>query len=118
MVGIDGAFIKYSTSGFELRNDVRIPKPTFALVEKLCQLGHVYRQIVSKLESGSFTGLIAQALVGAVKEELKEYLRLVCLLESSIESHRNNGGQFCSTSLSLKRVFVWTRGPLFKLFNH
>ena len=39
----------------------------------------------------------------------------MCVLESQLESHLTNSPTFISSSLSLKRLFVWTRGPLFKL---
>lgn len=39
----------------------------------------------------------------------------MCVLESQLESHITNSPTFISSSLSLKRLFVWTRGPLFKL---
>lgn len=92
-----------------------IPKPTRELIGKLCQLGWAFKQITLFLSMDAPLGLISQSLLSCVEEELKEYTRLVCMLENGVEKHLANSGEFCSTALSLKRVWVWTRTPLFKL---
>ncbi|KAJ3373711.1 Gamma-tubulin complex component 3 [Kappamyces sp. JEL0680] len=132
--GIDGAFIQYNASdkgqpgGFLLRRDVKIPKPTREMVGKLCQLGWVYKQIHELLEErqglGLEAGLFGQALVACVQGEMLDYkrfgiavyTRLLCVLEGHLDTHLSSGGAgFVAQDLSLKRLFVWTRGPLFRL---
>ena len=96
--GIDGAFIQYcpeeslksslkkdsfhQSGTFKLRSDIKIPKPTRQMIQKLCTLGWLYRmikseldyRITSKYQNGS-DGLYGQALVACIEKELIEYKR-------------------------------------------
>lgn len=58
-----------------MRGDIKIPRPTREMVQKLCLLGWVYSQIVSLLEERNDAGLFGQALVSTVNAELQDYKR-------------------------------------------
>ncbi|KAL5248692.1 hypothetical protein ACHWQZ_G017773 [Mnemiopsis leidyi] len=80
---------------------LKLPKPKLDLACKLAELGFLYKQIKSfvdqRLSEQSY-GLIGQAFCSAIMQELKEYYRLIAILEN-----QNTSGK-----LSLHRLLVWS----------
>ncbi|KAI8900737.1 Spc98 family-domain-containing protein [Globomyces pollinis-pini] len=117
--GINGKYIKYceKEEKFKLDNDVSIPKPTRLLVDHLCKLGWLYKNIHSSFDRYQKTtmGLFQQSFISNVQTELKSYYHLIAVLEANLDEQLENKEGFVSKRLSLKRLFVWVQGPLQRL---
>ncbi|KAJ3256408.1 Gamma-tubulin complex component 3 [Boothiomyces macroporosus] len=123
---IDGKYIKYVSKSkrFEIDERVALPSPTISLVNKLSIVGELSKDIeerLSLLKKGSTTSIFQQSLLSSIQDEMQDfsrqlfaYFRLIAILEGQIEKKDKNDA-FIENDLSLKRLFVWTNGPLVRL---
>ena len=101
--------IKLRDGSYQLSKKVSqsLPGHKLVAVNKLCEMGWLYRQIHQYTEkAGQETaGLVSQSFVTAVREEMTEYYRLLAGLEQSMRE----GG------VRLLQLMVWTRQPQARL---
>ncbi|KAL7749198.1 Microtubule-nucleating Tub4p (gamma-tubulin) complex component [Sorochytrium milnesiophthora] len=136
--GIDGKFIRYSThtSTYRLDATILVPQSVRDLVEKLAELGWMYRrlsQFLNEKANDAAFGLVGQSFCSALRKELAEYYRLIAVLESQIASASPEKGDdkdddgndeepsatatksLTQRGLTLKRLLVWSVDPLCRL---
>lgn len=113
--GIDGEHIKYNREkeqyeieGLELKRSDRI------LIGRICELGWVFNRIKSYLSSqfneSDQAGLIEQSFKESISSEIKNYYKMVVLLETKLKEYNNS-----SHRLTLKKFLIWTVEPLKRL---
>jgi gamma-tubulin complex component 3 len=68
---------------FAVRNNVPLNESVRTLVNKLCEMGWLFKKI-NEILSKDPQGLVNQSLFLAIKEELNEYFRLIAILENLI----------------------------------
>ena len=74
-----------------MRSSYFLPLCTRRLVVSLCEVGYLYRRlaaIVSRLEADMGGGLLVEAFVATLRQEISDYLRLVATLEAQISGVR------------------------------
>lgn len=123
--GIDGKYVKFDNNadGYVLPDLVKVPRPTRIMVQKLCELGWLFKKVRGYI-SGSMerfpaedVGTVGQAFCAALQDELSEYYRLLAVLEAQamnpipLVSDRANAGNY----LSLRRLSVWFAEPMVKM---
>lgn len=83
-------------------------KPTQDMVNKLAETGYLYMKISNFVKNNvSCKSLVGQSLCAAIQKELKEYYKLIAVLEAQIEKQIKSE-IVTEQSLTLKRVLVWT----------
>ncbi|XP_041358285.1 gamma-tubulin complex component 3 homolog [Gigantopelta aegis] len=117
--GIEGKWIKFDSGRESYRIDPQagIPKAVRQLISKLAECGWLYNKIKHYVESRSFDkafGLVGQSFCTALHEELTEYYRLIAVLEAQLQQEQDPGIAETS-SLTLRRLAVWTFDPLVRL---
>lgn len=113
--GINGKYIKYDTrnDNYHISQSLNISISVNDLILSLCELGWLYLKVssyISKITSSS--GLIVQAFVYSLQEELHDYYRLLAILEQElyrVDVHEPNDE---SSGLTLLRLRVWMQEPL------
>jgi len=107
---IDSAHVRYDAAA-----DAFLPSPTLALpraarqlLTRVAEAGTLYRRLRGALGVGAGRGPAARALSAAVEEELRDYFRLVALLESRAQAAPPRpGGADGAVYLTLRRMEVW-----------
>ena len=120
--GIDGKLIKYDQidDGYRIDRSVGVPYTTRVLVNKLSELGWLFNKIRRYRDARSgdkALGLVGQSFCAALQLELTEYYRLIAVFEAQ-QQHLTDAGlgsETCSSSLTLRRLLVWTYTPLLRL---
>lgn len=112
--GIDGEFIKYSQvdDKYKIQTKDFVNRPTSILISRISELGWILRNIKAYLTEASSLdiGLIEQSFRDAVSEEIKNYYKMLAILETQMsEKISNNGG------LTLRRLAVWAAEPMHRL---
>ncbi|TFK23266.1 gamma-tubulin complex DGRIP91/SPC98 component [Coprinopsis marcescibilis] len=124
--GITGKYIQFSSSDEDddrivfLEDQVTrytVSPSTKALVHRLAELGYLYRRVdnfIRERETASGIGMIEQSLCHHLQSQLKEYYRLIAVLETQALSsipqtglERSNDNLASETGVSLKRLDVW-----------
>ncbi|EDO26597.1 predicted protein [Nematostella vectensis] len=119
--GIEGTIIKLdpTTDAYRISNNVGVPKSVRDLVNKLGELGWLYRKVRKYLDARSgdrALGLVGQSFCAALQQELSEYYRLMAVLEGQQQlSDQGVVGEGASGSLTLRRLVIWTYDPLLRL---
>lgn len=85
--GIDGEYITYNNNKqlYEIRCE--IPSSTKLLIEKLCDIGWIYKKIknlISESEKDTTLGQINNSFCSIIEDELNEYYRLIAILEAQV----------------------------------
>lgn len=93
-------------------------------MNKLSIVGELSKDIeerLSLLKKGSTTSIFQQSLLSSIQDEMQDFsrqlftnFRLIAILEGQIEK-KDKSDAFIENDLSLKRLFVWTNGPLVRL---
>jgi gamma-tubulin complex component 3 len=138
--GIEGRYIKKHSPTFEeLRyifkvvSDLSVPllaSHTCELIENICELGNLFLAIkpfIDQLHPTSSSAstrpsfvpsvfttalkLVVQSFCSAVQEEVNSYYKLVAVLETQATFTTSAS----SSSLTLKRIWVWAQEPLQRL---
>ncbi|XP_028405676.1 gamma-tubulin complex component 3 homolog isoform X1 [Dendronephthya gigantea] len=120
--GIDGKLIKFDQidDGYRIDRSVGVPYTTRALVNKLSELGWLFNKIRRYRDARSgdkALGLVGQSFCAALQLELTEYYRLIAVFEAQ-QQHLTDAGlgsETCSSSLTFRRLLVWTYTPLLRL---
>ncbi|XP_044170945.1 gamma-tubulin complex component 3 homolog [Acropora millepora] len=119
--GIEGKIIKLDQSNDAYRIDSKlgVPRSVRDLVNKLAELGWLYRKIRKYLDAHAgdkAMGLVGQSFCAALQQELTEYYRLLAVLEGQQQlGDAGFVGEGASGSLTLRRLMVWTFDPLTRL---
>ena len=123
--GIDGKHIKFNEPAdfYLLDSSVCLPKPVTELVQKLCEMGWLYRKVnryvMALLQSATSPGLFEQSFISTIQKELVEYYRAIATLENHLETpnkaEEDSLHQFFAKGLSLKRLWIWIHPFLQKL---
>lgn len=119
--GIEGKVIKLDQSNDAYRIDSKlgVPKAVRDLVNKLAELGWLFRKIRKYLDAHAgdkAMGLVGQSFCAALQQELTEYYRLLAVLEGQHQvGDAGFVGEGASGSLTLRRLIVWTYDPLMRL---
>lgn len=96
-----------------------MPKSVRDLVNKLAELGWLYRKVRKYLDARAgdrALGLVGQSFCAALQQELTEYYRLMAVLEGQQQlNDQGIEGEGASGSLTLRRLMVWTFDPLMRL---
>jgi hypothetical protein len=109
--GIDGKYIKFTSTGFNL--EFKGPKPVKQLVERLLQLGWMYKTL---LDFKRGKGLVSQSLSACIDQELEEHYKLLARFQVTLDKNEQEDPKnFVSSSLTLKKLLVWTEVPFFRL---
>jgi gamma-tubulin complex component 3 len=98
--GIEGKFLNYSSleDRFITRQD--LPDCTRYILEQLSEIGYLYKKIKKFIVNNEeFASIVCQSFCGNLKTELKEYYRLIALLQN----------QSCA---KLKHIDLWCDEPL------
>ena len=108
--GIDGSYLKREGDGksFRVGGGLALDAGQLEVVRSCCEAGWLYHK-VSTFARGSKeagAGLVAQAFLSGLQEELSDYFRLIAVLEARLSSA---GG------LTLRRLVVWLQDPMLKL---
>lgn len=116
--GVDGKlFQKDSKDMQSLVSKVEIEQRSVrALVQRFLECGWLYlrlRKFLSTYNNNPSAGLVLQAFCAFVSAELKEYHRLLAVLESQLGDKGDEGAD-CS-NLTLRRLLVWLEQPLERL---
>ncbi|GMH41519.1 hypothetical protein BSKO_09429 [Bryopsis sp. KO-2023] len=141
--GIDGTYIKFKrnlVSGceeFSISKEAGVRPVTKKLILQLCELGWLFQRVQVFVQSRSVYegGSVRQAFCYAVNKELRDYYRLMAVLETqsvqplptafpSQKSSQTDGGEMLTTEstenrsssnapyLSLRRLAVWLAEPM------
>ena len=119
--GIEGKVIKLDQTNDAYRIDSKlgVPKAVRDLVNKLAELGWLFRKIRKYLDAHAgdkAMGLVGQSFCAALQQELTEYYRLLAVLEGQHQvGDAGFVGEGASGSLTLRRLMVWTYDPLMRL---
>lgn len=100
-----------------------ITTPTKALIHRLSEVGYLYTRVaafVRDREAASGVGMIEQSLCHHLQSQLREYYRLIAILESQMTSTNSRGDETPvntpndstqgieeETGLTLRRLDVW-----------
>eukprot|EP00897_Mesotaenium_endlicherianum_P001160 jgi/Mesen1/11044/ME000099S10486 len=128
--GIDGHHVKFDQRAdkYLLSKSCKVSQATRTLVQQLCEVGRLYRQlhshVLSTMQTGSSSaGVVRQAFVSVLQQELAQFYRLLSVLETqahhpipSAGSGQQLGGDHVPPSsrpyLTLLRLKVWLAEPL------
>ncbi|TPX51174.1 hypothetical protein SeLEV6574_g00419 [Synchytrium endobioticum] len=118
--GIDGKYIKFveDLDRYAVDPNAGIPLPTQQVLGQLSELGYMYKSIHSFLVSSRLdtsVGLVGQSLCSALSQELNDYHRLIAVLEGQLSIPEVAPSTFVSSTLSLRRLVVWTHEPMQRL---
>lgn len=119
--GIEGKIIKLddASDAYRIDPNLGVPKSVRDLVNKLAELGWLYRKVRKYLDARAgdrALGLVGQSFCAALQQELTEYYRLMAVLEGQQQlSDQGIEGEGASGSLTLRRLMVWTFDPLVRL---
>ncbi|KAF9434937.1 Gamma-tubulin complex component 3 [Entomortierella beljakovae] len=115
--GIDGKLIKFGSEPgtCEIDSSVKISNSTRSLVNRLTELGWLYKNVntyVQETLKQGTAGLVGQSFCSALQHELVDYFRLIAVLESNIAKDVDTTA---SKGLTLKRLLVWTQDSIQRL---
>lgn len=118
--GIEGKLIRLDSASDAYRIDpkVGVPKAVRDLINKLAELGWLYRKVRKYLDARAgdkAMGLVGQSFCSALQQELAEYYRLLAVLEGQQQAGDQGIGEGASGSLTLRRLVIWTFDPLTRL---
>lgn len=129
--GIDGAYVKFDASRdvFAVVPGAELPPSTRTLVSQLGEMGWLYRKVSGVMERSlarESLGRVGQGFCFALQDELTDYFKLLAVLEAQInhgalerrEKRHEDGppsGGHASSTLTLRRLLVWTQDPLQRL---
>lgn len=81
------------------------------LIHRLAELGYLYSRVetfVRERETAPGVGMIEQSLCHYMQTQLREYYRLIAVLETQISTYRENHNRSNEEAgLSLRRLDVW-----------
>ncbi|KAK6941949.1 Gamma tubulin complex component, C-terminal [Dillenia turbinata] len=123
--GIDGKYVKFdkNVDGYALSESVRAPRSTRLMIQKLCELGWLFRKVKGYISESmdrfpaEDVGTVGQAFCAAMQDELSEYYKLLAVLEAQamnpipLVSESATSGNY----LSLRRLSVWFAEPMVKM---
>ncbi len=128
--GIDGRYVAFDASadGYVIDPSVHIPRAPRALLQRLCEVGWLFRRLRRSLDEPASSahgaadrGTVSRAFAAAVSAELSEYYRLIALLEAQAQAAPPDpaaGGSTVADGtpyLTLRRLDVWLAEPLARL---
>lgn len=82
------------------------------MIYRIGEMGLLYRKIekrLNDLDKDRKVCLSEQSLLSEVRQEMRDYYRLVAILQSHLTTSQD------AQTLSLKRLFVWISQPLARL---
>lgn len=108
-----------TNDAYRIDSKLGVPKAVRDLVNKLAELGWLFRKIRKYLDAHAgdkAMGLVGQSFCAALQQELTEYYRLLAVLEGQHQvGDAGFVGEGASGSLTLRRLMVWTYDPLMRL---
>lgn len=112
--GVDGTFVKYNyvADSYTLDKSISSPAATRDMVQKICELGWLFKRVKSFVDETSLEArrsLTLQSFCSAIDKQLTEYYKLIAVLESQIKS------PYSRNQLSLRRLVVWSLEPSSRL---
>jgi len=124
--GVDSSCFKFrhSEGRFEVDPSVTLPRPAWMLTRRVLELGGLHMRLCqatnSALESESGGSLLHQALCEALRDQLRDYYKVLALLTAKADSHSSTDSGDKSAAeggsqvpdLTLRRLWVWLQGPL------
>ena len=116
--GVDGKLFQKDSKDMQslvVKVDIE-QRSVRALVVRFLECGWLYlrlRKFLSTYNNNPSAGLVLQAFCAFVSAELKEYHRLLAVLESQL-GDKGDEGSDCS-NLTLRRLLVWLDQPLERL---
>lgn len=129
--GIPGTLLKIDpvTLGFKIDPMFSVSRPVKRMVMRLTELGWLHnklRRFCEEAESSRSLGLMEKSLVGALREELTEYYRLVAVLQAQQRQQVSSASDpsFCDIysqegkkcgALTLRSLAVWVMDPIERL---
>ena len=123
--GIDGTYVKFdeNVDGYALSDSVKVPRATRIMVQKLCELGWLFRRVKMYISKSmdhfpaEDVGTVGQAFCAALQDELTEYYKLLAVLEAQAMNPIPLVSEKASSKnyLSLRRLSVWFAEPIVKM---
>ncbi|CAO2822126.1 unnamed protein product [Amaranthus hypochondriacus] len=123
--GIDGTYVKFdeNVDGYALSDSVKVPRATRIMVQKLCELGWLFRRVKMYISKSmdhfpaEDVGTVGQAFCAALQDELTEYYKLLAVLEAQAMNPIPLVSENASSKnyLSLRRLSVWVAEPTVKM---
>lgn len=117
--GIDGKHIKMSLADNCYKMDAKVvqSKSLRDTSSRLADLGWLHSKVRKYTDARSLDrafGLVGQSFCASLHQELKEYYRLLSVLHSQLQVEEDQAVEL-ETSLTLKRLLVWTYDPKVRL---
>ncbi|KAL1559599.1 Gamma-tubulin complex component 3 [Salvia divinorum] len=123
--GIDGKYVKFDekVDAYMLPEFVKVPRATRIMVQKLCELGLLFRKVKQYIIESTVrypaedVGTVGQAFCAALQDELSDYYKLLAVLEAQTMNpiplvlENASSGNY----LSLRRLSVWFTEPMVKM---
>ncbi|XP_077240997.1 spindle pole body component 98 [Tasmannia lanceolata] len=123
--GIDGKYVRFDKvlDGYVLSDSLRVPRATRVMVQKLCELGWLFRKVKNYISESmdrfprEDVGTVGQAFCAALQDELSDYYKLLAVLEAQslnpipLFSETAKSGNY----LSLRRLAVWFAEPMVRM---
>jgi gamma-tubulin complex component 3 len=108
--GIEGRIIRFheESGEFRLDKEANVPRPIRDLVQRLCEIGFLYKKLSSHFGSMSAkdnVGLVAQSFCSSMQNELTQFYRLIAVLENAISRGE----------MTLRRLQLWCMEPTQRL---
>ncbi|GAB1292989.1 Gamma-tubulin complex component 3 [Apodemus speciosus] len=119
--GIDGKNIKMSNAEncYKVEAKANLNKSLRDTAVRLAELGWLHNKIRKYADQRSLDrsfGLVGQSFCAALHQELKEYYRLLSVLHSQLQLEDDQGVNLgLESSLTLRRLLVWTYDPKIRL---
>ncbi|KAK7285463.1 hypothetical protein RJT34_20236 [Clitoria ternatea] len=123
--GVNGKYVKFDSeiNRFVLLDSVRVPRSTRSMVDRLCELGSLFKKVSGYISHSmdrfpaEDVGTVGQAFCSALQDELSEYYKLLAVLEAQSSNpiplvlESVSSGNY----LSLRRLAVWLAEPMVKM---
>ena len=118
--GIDGQYIAYEATAdaYIINPRVGVSRAARDLLRRLCELGWLYGKVKHFVDAQSSEqengGAVMQALCSALASELREYYRLIAVLEAQSNEMPVTSFDEAATQrpyLTLRRLSVWLSEP-------
>jgi len=118
--GIQGKYLLYDAAHNTYKVDpkAKISKSVRRILAKLMECGWLYTKVRKYADSRSTDrafGLVGQSFCSALHLELTEYYRLIAVLDAQLQQEEDAGMVDASSSLTLRRLAVWSSDPLVRL---
>ncbi|GLD97625.1 hypothetical protein PINS_up006315 [Pythium insidiosum] len=111
-------FFDVAADRFQITRSVGVPTPMRELIQRLCELGWLYRKINAYLQHSREDlafGVVGQSFCHVLQLQLADYFRLVAVLAAQVDDDaetRRDARPRGPSDLTLRKLLVWVQDPL------